>query len=117
MPPTPAPHDRDRHAWIAPLVSTLVTVPAALVALFFVGMSQMACDSCEGAELDRFDRSFPPAFGLFRYGLLLPAALLLTAWLLPARRKHALARVLLALVAPFVVAVLGLTFVELVDWP
>ncbi|MFF2021792.1 hypothetical protein ACFVW2_08280 [Streptomyces sp. NPDC058171] len=81
MPPTTAPHDRDRdpdrdrHAWIAPLVSTLVTVPAALVAL------------------------------------------LLTAWLLSARRKHAPARVLLALVAPFVVAALGLAFVERVDRP
>ncbi|MFI5941464.1 hypothetical protein ACIBCB_14575 [Streptomyces uncialis] len=113
----PAPTGPDPRAWVAPLLSSLVTVPLILVSLFFAGLSQMACGACTEAELDRFDPSFGTAFDVFRYGLLVPAALLLASWFLPWRRRHAATRIVLAVLAPFTVAGPVLAFAGLVDWP
>ncbi|MFJ4770564.1 hypothetical protein ACIP88_15835 [Streptomyces uncialis] len=107
----------DPRAWLAPLVSSLVTVPLMLVSLFFAGLSQMACGACTATELDRFEPSFGTAFDVFRYGLLVPAALLLASWFLPWRRRHAATRIVLAVLAPFTVAGPALAFAGLVEWP
>ncbi|MGX2996064.1 hypothetical protein JNUCC64_17565 [Streptomyces sp. JNUCC 64] len=108
---------RELPSLIPPLVSTLVTVPGALLAWFFVGLSPMACGSCEGGVLERFDRDFAFAYTLFGYGMLLPAASLVAAWALPWRDRFAAARLLCATAAPFLVGGLTLAFHLLVDWP
>ncbi|MEW2137258.1 hypothetical protein AB0892_11735 [Streptomyces sp. NPDC005409] len=111
--------DTTRHgrAFVAPLVSTLLTLPMAAVAFFFVGLSPMACDSCDGAASDRFDASYEVAFPVFGTGLLAVLVLLVAAWGLPWQRRHAAARVWLAVIAPAAVVLDVLVFHSLVDWP
>ncbi|KIX71343.1 hypothetical protein ACN6AT_16450 [Streptomyces sp. JL4002] len=112
--PEPARHAR---AFVAPLVSTLLTLPMAAVAFFFVGLSPMACDSCNGAASDRFDASYEVAFPVFGFGLLVVLVLLLASWALPWQRRNAAARVWLAVAAPAVVVLASVVFHGLVDWP
>ncbi|MEU9165409.1 hypothetical protein AB0D29_34670 [Streptomyces sp. NPDC048424] len=114
MTPDTARHPR---AFVAPLVSTLLTLPLAAVAFFFVGLSPMACDSCGEAASDRFDASYGTAFTVFGFGLLVVLAVLLAAWALPWQRRHAAARVWLAVVAPAAVVFDFVVFNGLVDWP
>lgn len=111
--------DTSRHprAFLAPLLSTLVTLPTGLVAFFFAGLSPMACDSCNGADADRFDASFDTAFSTFTTGLLIVLGLLVACWALPWERRNAARRVVLALVAPAAVVVDYLVFAALVEWP
>ncbi|MFF0432283.1 hypothetical protein ACFYU9_08700 [Streptomyces sp. NPDC004327] len=111
MPTNPAPAaSTSSGSWIPALVSTLVTVPFGLVSLFFAGLSPMACDSCNGAEADRFDASFEIAFPLFGVGLVLALILLIASWVPPRRPA-------LALAAPLVVLVSVLLFMGLLDTP
>ena len=111
------PDARATGAWIAPLVSTLVTVPLGLLVLFFAGLSPMACDSCNGAEADRFDASFAVAFPVVVTGLLLALGLLITSWALPRRVRNAARRVGFALAAPATVCLAGMVFAGLLDTP
>ncbi|MET9951706.1 hypothetical protein ABZ135_09170 [Streptomyces sp. NPDC006339] len=111
------PDARATGAWIAPLVSTLVTVPLGLLTLFFAGLSPMACDSCNGAEADRFDASFAVAFPVVVTGLLVALGLLVTAWALPRRVRHSARRVGFALAAPATVVLAGMVFAGLLDTP
>ncbi|MET8504055.1 hypothetical protein ABZV60_05315 [Streptomyces sp. NPDC004787] len=106
MPTNPTP----AASWIPALLSTLVTLPLALVSLFYAGLSPMACDSCNGAEADRFDASFDLAFPLFGAGLLLAVVLLIAAWA-PPRRP------VLALAAPLTVVFSVLLFMGILDTP
>ncbi|AEN10651.1 MULTISPECIES: hypothetical protein [unclassified Streptomyces] len=108
---------RVRHAWVAPLLSTLLTLPAAGFALLYGGLSPMACDSCDGAEADRFTESFDAAWSVLCTGLLLSMAVLLTSWVLPWRLRQAPRRLVLATAAPAVVAVAFVAFTALVDRP
>ncbi|MER5894255.1 hypothetical protein [Streptomyces sp. NPDC001876] len=108
---------RAPRAWAAPLVSTVVTLPGAALALFFGGLSPMACDSCDGARADRFTRSFDSGWAVLCTGLLLALAVLVASWALPWRQQHAARRVLLAATAPAVVVCAVIAFVGLVDWP
>ncbi|MFD4692533.1 hypothetical protein [Streptomyces sp. NPDC058463] len=108
---------RTPKAWAAPLVSTVVTLPGAALALFFGGLSPMACDSCEGAQEDRFTRSFDSGWAVLCTGLVLALAVLVASWALPWHRRHAANRVLLAVTAPAVVLCAFIAFVALVDWP
>ncbi|MFJ8643796.1 hypothetical protein [Streptomyces sp. NPDC093610] len=108
---------RTPHAWAGPLISTLVTLPAAALALFFGGLSPMVCDSCNGARADRFTDSFNVAWAVLCTGLVLSLVVLVTGWALPWRRRHAAARVLLCVAAPTVVCVAVVAFTALVDWP
>ncbi|MFF5972132.1 hypothetical protein ACFY7C_11505 [Streptomyces sp. NPDC012769] len=108
---------RATGAWIAPLVSTLVTVPLGLVALFFAGLSPMACDSCNEAEADRFDASFAVAFPVFVTGLLVSLALLIISWALPWRVRHSARRVGFAFAAPLAIVLAGMVFAGLLDTP
>lgn len=108
---------RDSRAWIAPLVSTIVTLPLALIALFFGALSPMACDSCMDAEADRFDASFGPAWTMLLCGLVLALIVLTVSWFLPWRRNHAARRVFLTVLAPVMVVLTFLTFTALLDTP
>ncbi|MFD4741602.1 hypothetical protein ACFWNQ_30145 [Streptomyces virginiae] len=114
MTPDTARHPR---AFVAPLVATLLTLPMAAVAFFFVGLSPMACDSCGDAASDRFDASYDVAFPAFGFGLLVVLAVLFAAWPLPWQRRHAAARVWLAVVAPAAVVLDFVVFDGLVDRP
>ncbi|MGW8889349.1 hypothetical protein [Streptomyces sp. NPDC055749] len=106
---------RPTRGWIAPLISTVVTLPLACIALFFGGLSPMACDSCMDAEADRFDASFGPAWTVLLCGLVLALAVLLASWAFSVHKPpKALA---LAVIAPATVVVAWLTFMALVDWP
>ncbi|MFJ8754840.1 hypothetical protein ACIREO_36860 [Streptomyces sp. NPDC102441] len=116
MPDDPL-NPRSPHAWAGPLISTLVTLPAAALALFFGGLSPMACDSCDGAQADRFTDSFNAAWAALCTGLVLSLVVLVASWALPWRRRQAAARVLLSIAAPAVVCVAFVAFMALVDWP
>ncbi|WP_030694046.1 hypothetical protein [Streptomyces globisporus] len=93
-------------SWIAPLFSTLLTLPLGFFALAFAMLSPMACDSCDGAEADRFDAAFKVAFPTFAVGLLVSLALLIAAWIPPRRAG-------LAVAAPPAVVVTLLVFMGL----
>ncbi|WP_371588216.1 hypothetical protein [Streptomyces virginiae] len=108
---------RRPRAFVAPLVSTLLTLPMAAIAFFFVGLSPMACDSCGDAASDRFDASYDVAFPAFGFGLLVVLAVLVAAWALPWQRRYAAARVWFAVVAPAAVVLDAVVFNGLVDWP
>ncbi|MFE0578297.1 MULTISPECIES: hypothetical protein [unclassified Streptomyces] len=120
MTPTlPLTPDTDRHprAFVAPLVSTLLTLPMAALAFFFAGLAPMACDSCGGEVSARFDASYRIAFPVFGFGLVVVLAVLLSAWALPWRRRNAATRVWLAVAAPAAVVLDFVVFNGLVDWP
>ncbi|MBB4979636.1 MULTISPECIES: hypothetical protein [Streptomyces] len=90
-------------SWIAPLFSTLLTLPLGLFALVFAMFSPMACDNCDGAEADRFDAAFEVAFPTLLVGLLVSLGLLIAAWIPPRRAG-------LAVAAPLTVVVTLLVF-------
>ncbi|MEU4263205.1 hypothetical protein ACYCCF_12590 [Streptomyces argenteolus] len=108
---------RSPYAWIAPLLSTLVTLPAAGAALFYGALSPMACDSCNGAAADRFTDSFAVGWGVLCVGLLVSLAMLVASWVLPWRQRQDPTRVLLAWAAPGFVLCAFIAFMGLVDWP
>ncbi|MFI5830519.1 hypothetical protein ACIA6C_25285 [Streptomyces sp. NPDC051578] len=108
---------RDRYALIAPIVTTLITLPLGLGAFGFAGLSPMACDSCNGEAARRFDDSFGTAFVVFQAGLVVALVLLVATWALPWQRRNAAKRVLLAALAPTAVLVAWLLFYGMVDWP
>ncbi|WP_372352865.1 hypothetical protein [Streptomyces sp. KL116D] len=110
----PAPRSRQ---WVAPLVSSLVTLPAALVAWAVAGLSPMACDACTDAQVARFEPSYERAFTVFGWGLTISLLVLATAWLLPWEERFAARRTGFAAVAPFAVLVTYLVFAGIVDWP
>ncbi|MGW3657617.1 hypothetical protein ACWD6R_18870 [Streptomyces sp. NPDC005151] len=107
--------DHPRHAWIASLISTIVTLPLALIALAHTMLSPMACDSCSEAESDRFTKSFDPAWGVFCSGLALAVIALIASWSSTRRRPPAC--VLLAVLAPATVVLGWVVFMAMVDWP
>lgn len=109
---TPAP-----RAWVAPLVSTLVTLPMGLVALFIGGLSPMACDSCNGAAAEGFHDSWTTAWTVLCIGLVLALIVLIATWAVPHQLRYAARRVGLALAAPATVMVAFVAFMALVDWP
>ncbi|WP_405780336.1 hypothetical protein [Streptomyces sp. NBC_00859] len=112
-----APDTRAERAWVAPLISTLITVPCGVFALGMVGLSPMACDSCSDAELKRFDPSYSTGLIVFLVGLLLPLGLLLASWSLPWQQRNNDRRLLLSLGAPVSLLLVFLLFRGLVDWP
>ncbi|TVL94154.1 hypothetical protein [Streptomyces sp. SAJ15] len=110
-------HTPHRGAWIAPLLSTLLTLPAALLSSMGVAFAGMSCDVGTSAEIRQCNASAFNAGKVFFYGLLLPLGLLLSSWCLPWQQRHRSIRSALALLTPFSVIVLYLVFDSLVDWP
>jgi hypothetical protein len=108
---------RSPYAWIAPLLSTLVTLPAEGAVLFYGALSPMACDSCNGATADRFTDSFEAGWVVLCVGLLLSLVVLAASWCLPWRQRRDPTRLLLASAAPVVVLCAFIAFMGLVDWP
>ncbi|MFE5655427.1 hypothetical protein ACFQ9H_04365 [Streptomyces sp. NPDC056517] len=115
--PAPDGDEHTPHAWIAPLVATVLTLPLAFVAFIGVALSPMACDPCSGPRSAEFSADFVPAFWTFLVGLVLPLGLLVTSWALPRRRRHTARRLTTAALAPLSVVLLYLLFLGLVDWP
>ncbi|MGY0018771.1 hypothetical protein ACVHNB_07270 [Streptomyces sp. YJ-C3] len=113
----PARPARYARHWVAPLLSSLVTLPAAFFAYVFAGLSPMACDSCTDAQLDRFEPSFDRAFTVFGLSLTVSLLVLATAWLLPWQERYAERRTGFAVLAPIAVVVTYVVFVAMVDWP
>ncbi|MFE2169805.1 hypothetical protein ACFXB3_32855 [Streptomyces sp. NPDC059447] len=109
--------DRDGRAFIAPLVSTLLTLPLGLMSLFFAGISPMACDSCNGQAAHDFDASFQTAWPLLMAGLVVVAGLLVWCWALPWRKANAARRVGIAIAAPAVAVLNTVVFWALLDLP
>lgn len=114
---TTAPDDAWANPVVAPLVSTLVTVPVAWITHFILALMPMACDSCTQEEADRFEPSFDIALWVFRSGLLVAAGLLLTACLLPAKRRFVEPRRFLAVLAPVSVVLFLLAACTFLDLP
>ncbi|WP_328327110.1 hypothetical protein [Streptomyces sp. NBC_00455] len=108
---------RTQRPWIAPLVSTFITLPCGLFAFAVAALSAMACDSCSEAELNRFSPSYATGFNVFVLGLLLPLGLLLASWSLAWQQRNSDRRLLLALGAPVSLLLVFLLFRGLVDWP
>ncbi|MFK4101326.1 hypothetical protein ACI2L1_14855 [Streptomyces sp. NPDC019531] len=117
MPDLTLDDDRATGAWVAPLVSTLLTLPACLLVYLVGGLSTMACDSCAGAEADRFESSFGVAFPVLLGGLGIALFLLAASWALPWERRNTARRVGFALAAPVMVPCVYVVFAALVDWP
>ncbi|MFD7559823.1 MULTISPECIES: hypothetical protein [unclassified Streptomyces] len=109
--------DRDSRAFIAPLASTLLTLPLGLVSLFFAGLSPMACDSCNGQAAHDFDASFQIAWLVLMAGFAVVLALLVWCWALPWRKANADRRFGIAIAAPAVVLVSMVVFWALLDLP
>ncbi|NEC63499.1 DUF983 domain-containing protein [Streptomyces sp. SID9727] len=119
MSQTDAPDDTldnfPRTPWIAPLASTVITLPAVFFALLFSMLTPMACDSCTEEESARFDASFGPAFVVSCCGLALSLGVLLASWV--CMRKRPAASVLLAVAAPLTVVFTWMLFMGLVHTP
>ncbi|WUH91717.1 hypothetical protein OG900_17440 [Streptomyces sp. NBC_00433] len=115
--PDYAPTARVPRAWVSPLVSSLVTLPLALVAFLYGSLSAMACDSCDGAEADHFEASFALGYDVLRAALGLSLAVLSVSWALPWRQRNVSTRWVLAVAAPCVAVIGFVLFQGLVDWP
>ncbi|MFF8732588.1 hypothetical protein ACF073_39920 [Streptomyces sp. NPDC015171] len=99
--PGPAGKDeRDPRAWVAPTVATALMVPLAPLALAFGGLSAMATDSCGPDHCPAaLNTALACVYGLLYYGSVFSFGALLTAWLLPWRRRWSTARVWAAVAA------------------
>ncbi|MFI5665127.1 hypothetical protein [Streptomyces sp. NPDC051684] len=91
-----APSAPRPRAWVAPLVSSLVTLPGAFLAWMAVGTD---------AE---------PVFG---WGLTVALLTLATAWLLPWEEGFVARRRGFSVAAPFAVVAAFVLYLVLVDWP
>ncbi|MFI5877776.1 hypothetical protein [Streptomyces sp. NPDC051554] len=106
-----------RGTWVGPLIATVVTLPAALVAYIVAGLSPMACDACDGAEAEHFTRRFDTAFTFLQAGLLASVALLLVSWGLPQTESNVARRRVVAVLAPGTVLLSVIFFAGVVPWP
>ncbi|MEV6837467.1 hypothetical protein AB0N17_23690 [Streptomyces sp. NPDC051133] len=87
--PGPADRDeRDPRAWVAPAVATALMLVCGPAAALFGGLSAMATDSCGPDDCsDALNTALTWIYGLLSYGGPLALAALLTAWLLPWKRR------------------------------
>ncbi|MDG4860457.1 hypothetical protein P8605_20225 [Streptomyces sp. T-3] len=115
--PERSPHAPVPRAWLAPLLSTLVTLPLAFFAYIVVVFSVMACDSCTDADSDRFDSSWDIAFPVYGFGQVVTLGLLIASWSVPAQLRYRGRRMAFAWLAPLSVLGLYVVFWMLIDWP
>jgi hypothetical protein len=106
-----------RGTWVGPLIATVVTLPAALIAYVIGSLTPMACDSCDGAEAEHFTRRFDTGFTILQVGLLASLVLLLVSWGLPQTRENVARRALFAVLAPSTVMFSFLLFIGIVPTP
>ncbi|WP_306318903.1 MULTISPECIES: hypothetical protein [unclassified Streptomyces] len=108
---------RPNRQWVAPLISSVVTLPAAFFAHLFASLMAMACDSCGDAALARFEPSYERAYTVFGWGLTISLLVLATAWLLPWHERYAVRRIGFSAAAPIAVVVTFVAFMVMIDWP
>jgi hypothetical protein len=106
-----------RRAWVGPLVATVLTLPVSFFAFVFAGLAPMACDSCDGAEADRFTRGFDSAYTVFQVGVGAAFVLLLVSWCLPWSERNVVPGWVLALLPPLTALFSVLIFASMVPWP
>ncbi|CAM5522431.1 hypothetical protein SRIMHP_40410 (plasmid) [Streptomyces rimosus subsp. rimosus] len=112
-----APDARASGAWIAPLVSTIVTLPIALFFFGLVGLSAMACDSCGGEEAQRYSHSVTQGVVGLLLGLVVAGVFLAVSWVLPWRQRNAARRTVFAVLAPCILGLSCVVFFALVARP
>ncbi|WP_425829415.1 hypothetical protein [Streptomyces fractus] len=94
-----APSAPRPRTWVAPLISSVITLPAALLAYGVAAASQ----------------KWP--FTVFGWGLTVALLTLATAWLLPWEERFVARRRGFAVAAPFAVVAAFVLYLALVDWP
>ncbi|MFJ4692896.1 hypothetical protein [Streptomyces sp. NPDC088766] len=95
--PVPVPADQDRHAWVAPLVATVLLIFLAPAALFLGGLSAMATDSCGPDDCSAaLNTSLTLIYGILELGGPVTLAAFVAAWALPWKRRWSAVRACLA---------------------
>ncbi|MDQ0761718.1 hypothetical protein [Streptomyces canus] len=105
--------DQDRHAWVAPLIATILLVLLGPPALLFGGLSAMAGDSCgpDGCP-SALTTSVTAIYATLGFGILVTLPALVASWALPWHRRWSALRAWLAALAvlpPLTVLVLVFT--------
>ncbi|MFF7645515.1 hypothetical protein [Streptomyces canus] len=108
--------DQDRHAWVAPLVATVLLVILGPLALLFGGLSAMATDSCGPDDCPRaLMASLTAIYAILEFGGLVTLPAVVASWALPWQRRWSTLRAWMALLAVLPPAtVLALVFTLLV---
>ncbi|GHE10013.1 hypothetical protein [Streptomyces alanosinicus] len=104
---------RDPRGWVAPTIATALMVVLGPAAVLLGGLSAMATDSCGPDDCSAaLDTALTWIYGILTYGGAVSVGALLTAWLLPWKRRWTATRTwaaLLALLPPLSVLLLVLT--------
>jgi hypothetical protein len=101
--------DRDRHAYVAPLIATLLGGPLMLIGLLVACASPMATDPCTPGgchDLNRMLLIIPCVLGLGLVALVL-------AWVLPWRLDMRAYRCVAAVAAPLLALTTLLLYLDL----
>ncbi|QKW07298.1 hypothetical protein HUT18_13755 [Streptomyces sp. NA04227] len=106
-----------RRSCIAPILATFLTLPGLLVSWALVGISPMACDSCNEEEGDQFTNSFDIAVEVWTVSGALTLALLVMAWVPPTPVRRSSVPEILSLLAPLAALLSWGIFYAIVDWP
>lgn len=101
--------ERDRRAFVAPLIATVVSAPLMVLDAVCVLFSPMATDSCTAHGCRELDRALLAAPCV----LLLAWAALGLSWALPWRLRYRAARVAPAVAAPLLAAATLLIYLHL----
>ncbi|MFI1568824.1 hypothetical protein ACH4ZX_38395 [Streptomyces sp. NPDC020490] len=96
--PRPDADARDRRAWVAPLVATVLFVFLGPAALLIGGMSAMATDGCGHDDCSALITQLDVVYGILTYGGPLAVLACIAAWALPWKRRWSAARVVAAVV-------------------
>ncbi|MFI0214065.1 hypothetical protein [Streptomyces lydicus] len=104
-PSRPTGDERDRHAFAAPAISTVVTLAGGFVFGWLAIMTFVVCgSSCDS------DPAGSVIFTACTWSLVAPVMLLLISWLLPWRRRYSGARLGFAILAPLSVGAIYVLF-------
>ena len=102
--------DRDRFAWIAPTIATVLLLVLAPPALLFGGLSVMATDSCGPDNCSQeLETSLLMIWGTLHFGGFVTHAAVITSWALPWKRRYSTPRAwmaMLSLLPPLLVLLL-----------
>jgi len=101
--------ERDRRAFVAPLIATVVSAPLVLIDAVCVMFSPMATDSCTVHGCQALDRALLAAPCV----LLLSWAALGVSWALPWRLRYRAVRVVPAVAAPLLALATLLIYLHL----